>query len=286
MPKTPTPHSQFVNHANGQITHYIIDDFTDPWKRASTETILIQHGFGRHFAFWYHWIPVLARKYRVIRRDLRGHGLSSDPTSDYDYSLDTVLGEIVDLLDQEKTSRVHLLSESTGGMIGIAFAAKYPERLLSLTTCATPSHLPDSAKRGWALEFKDWPTACRELGARGFSDRMASLPGSIGQADPAYQRWWLDQADLSTGEGFARYAEFLMGLDVRPWMADVRCPVLILAPTNSRNTSLHDQEALKDMIPGSTMVTIDGRGHEIYVDKAEDCQAAFLRFLGVIASDD
>ncbi|KAL2815243.1 alpha/beta-hydrolase [Aspergillus cavernicola] len=239
----------------------------------------IQHGFGRHFAFWYHWIPVLAKEYRVIRRDLRGHGLSSDPSKDYDYSLDTVLSEIVDLLNQENISKVHLLCESTGGMIGMALAARYPERVLTLTTCATPSHLPDTAKKAWAVGHKDWPTACRELGARGFNEKMASMSGGVGQADPEYHKWWLDQMDLATGEGFARYTEFLSELDVRPLMKDIKYPTFILAPMRSGNTSLQDQEALKDMISGAKMMAIDGRGHEVYVDKAEDCQVAFLGFL-------
>ncbi|CAI7570843.1 unnamed protein product [Penicillium crustosum] len=275
MPKTSTPHSQFVHHANGQTTHYIVDDFTDPWRQSETETILIQHGFGRHFTFWYHWIPVLARKYRVIRRDLRGHGLSSDPSADYDYSLDTILSEIVDLLDQEKVAKIHLLAESTGGMIGIA----HPERVLTLTTCATPSYLPPDAKKRWGLEFEDWPTACRKLGAREFNRRMANLPGGIGQSDPVYQNWWLDQMDLSTGEGFARYAEFLSNLDVRPMMSGIKSPTLILAPTNSGNTSFKDQEALRDLIHGARLVPIAGKGHEIYVDRAAECQEAFLDFL-------
>ena len=58
--------------ANNYETHYELDDFTDPWKPA--ETIVIQHGLGRSSRFWYHWVPLLARHYRVIRRDMRGHG--------------------------------------------------------------------------------------------------------------------------------------------------------------------------------------------------------------------
>lgn len=279
--KIPTPHSQFISHSNGQKTHFIIDDFTDPWKD-DTQTVLIQHGFGRHFAFWYHWIPTLASKYRVIRRDLRGHGLSSDPTPDYDYSLDTVLGEIVDMLDQLKLRKIHFLCESTAGMIGVAFAAKHPDRLHSLTVCATPTHLPDAAKHKWSFGYKDWPTACREMGARGTCEAMTKLPGGIGQLDPDYHKWWLDQMDLSTGEGFARYADFLCHLDVRPLMKDVKCPVLILAPTNSGNTSIEDQKNFRDAIKGAKMVPIDGRAHEIYLDKAEECQKEFLSFLDSI----
>jgi pimeloyl-ACP methyl ester carboxylesterase len=101
-----------------------MNDFADPWK--PHDTILIQHGFGRHAEFWYHWIPVLARKYRVIRRDLRGHGYSSYPRSGdtYDYTVDTILDEIVDTLDKLGVEKVHFLGESTGGMLGEILAAR------------------------------------------------------------------------------------------------------------------------------------------------------------------
>jgi pimeloyl-ACP methyl ester carboxylesterase len=98
---------------------------------------------------------VLARHYRVVRRDLRGRGLSSCPGPDYDYSLDTVLGEIADTLDQLGLEKVHILGESTGGMIAVAFAGKFPDRCHSLITCATPTHLPESFQKEQAQGRKD-----------------------------------------------------------------------------------------------------------------------------------
>jgi pimeloyl-ACP methyl ester carboxylesterase len=113
-----TPPGKIIRHPNGQTTHYIEDDFTDPWL--PKETILIQHGFARHAAFWYHWVPILGRRYRIIRRDARGHGYSSAPSRDssYSYSIDTICDEIIDTLDQIKVDKVHFLGESTSGMIG------------------------------------------------------------------------------------------------------------------------------------------------------------------------
>ena len=274
-------HSQFFVHPNGQRTHVIIDDFTDPWTKP--ETILIQSGFGRHSAFWYHWVPSLARKYRVIRRDLRGHGLSSTPDRNtYDYSVDTVLGEIIDLLDQLGVQKVHFLGESTAGMIGIAFAGSYPGRCHSLTTCATPSAIPEGAKKEWALGLESWEFACRTLGSRGFCEAMTKMPGGIGQSDPDYHRWWLDQVSLNTSEGIAQYARFLGDLDISPFYPKINTktlPVLILAPTKSRNTSFEDQKRQQSLIKGSQLEKVDGKGHEIFVDKAEQCQQAFLGFL-------
>ncbi len=43
---------------NGLAIYYELDDFTDPWK--ASDTIWIQHGFGRSGRFWCHWVPALS----------------------------------------------------------------------------------------------------------------------------------------------------------------------------------------------------------------------------------
>jgi 3-oxoadipate enol-lactonase len=52
--------------------YYEDDDFTDPWSQA--ETVILHHGNAQNARFWYAWVPLLARDYRVIRVDARGFG--------------------------------------------------------------------------------------------------------------------------------------------------------------------------------------------------------------------
>lgn len=276
----PSSTRTFITHANGQKTHYIEDNFTDPWKPC--ETILIQHGFARHAAFWYHWIPVLATRYRVIRRDLRGHGHSSypSPTADYDYTLDTLLAEIVDTMDQLNLDKVHFLGESTSGMIGEALAARHPERLHSLIICSSPTYLPPPALSMFAFGQSDWPTACRELGSRGWGEALTKVPGTVSIPDPEYVKWWIDQVAISSGEGLAGYAIFLSTMDARPFLKDIKTPMLILAPANSAATKVEEQMDIHRQVASSQITVINGRGHEIYVEKPEDCQKAVFEFLG------
>jgi pimeloyl-ACP methyl ester carboxylesterase len=274
----------YVVHTNGQRTHYISDDFTDPWK--PRETILIQHGFGRHARFWYHWIPILSRKYRVIRRDLRGHGYSSFPSPEekleYQYNLDTILQELIDTLNQLDIKKVHFLGESTGGMLGEILAAKHPERLLSLTVCSTPTHLPPPALQLFAFDRKDWPTACRELGSRGWAEALCRIPGTIPISDAEYLPWYLDQIAISDGEGLAQYAEFLSTLDARPFISHIQVPMFVLAPTESVAVKVEEQKILADSIERCQIALVEGGGHEIYVTRAERCQGLFLEFLDTL----
>ena len=55
--------------------HYLVDDFTDPWR--TPETVLLLHGNAESSAAWYAWVPVLARHLRVVRPDMRGFGTST-----------------------------------------------------------------------------------------------------------------------------------------------------------------------------------------------------------------
>lgn len=271
--------SRLLTHPNAQTTHVVIDDYTDPWTQA--ETIVIQGGFARHSAFWYHWIPALARHYRVVRRDTRGHGKSSAPaeTDDYKYTLDTILEEIVDTFDQLGLEKVHFLGESTSGMIGEALAARYPQRLHSLIICSSPTHLSPAALELFAFGHKSWPEACQKLGPHGWGKRLAEVPGTLSTTNKEFEKWWLSQISISSAEGLAGYAAFLSNLDVRPFLSQISIPMLILAPSRSAATKVEEQLDIARKIPQSKLVLIHGSGHEIYSQKPEDCLRELLEFL-------
>jgi pimeloyl-ACP methyl ester carboxylesterase len=76
---------------------YELDDFRDPWRQS--DTIWIQHGFGRNLRFWQHWVPLLAGELRVLRRDMRGHGQSADPGPNHKWSAEELLLDMKAFLD-------------------------------------------------------------------------------------------------------------------------------------------------------------------------------------------
>ncbi|KAL1887616.1 hypothetical protein Sste5346_010117 [Sporothrix stenoceras] len=275
----PEGKRQYITHKNGLKTAYIQDNFTDPWTKP--ETILIQHGFCRNADHFYHWVPALARKYNVIRRDLRGHGYSDYPApgSNYDYSPSTILEEIKDTLDQLGIEKAHLMGESTSGMLFEAFAATYPDYVLSLTVCSSPTYLSVLGQQFLAFGEISWPEACRKLGSRRWAERLSGAQGTVASNDPDYVRWWIDTVAISDGEGLAGYAEFLCNLDVRPFLSAIKAPMLILAPKNSAMVTVESMEELAASVPTSRLVLIGAAGHEIYCEAAEACQEATLKFL-------
>lgn len=267
--------------ANGYTTHYELDDFTDPWKPA--DTIVIQHGLGRSSQYWYHWVPGLARNYRVIRRDLRGHGQSADPGSDYQWSLEDLLDDLKSFLDHLGLDRVHYIGESTGGILGVEFAVRWPERFRSLTLCATPAAIRPPVQKFFALGHKDWQTALQTLGSGGYARELIARGGAMGGSNSAYWEWVIKEYEKTPVHALVGYSRLVSKLDMTPKLQHVAVPTLILAPTRSAATPLSEQIMIRDSIPNAKIATIEGRGHEIYVDEPDDCIHAVRRFLASLA---
>ncbi len=140
--------------ANNCEMYYEVDDYTDPWV-TEKETVWLQHGVGRSTKFWYHWVPALARHYRVVRRDMRGHGQSADPGPNHTWSIDELITDMRAFMDALGLQQVHYVGESIGGILGVAFAVRWPERLKSLTICNSPTAIraPAETEEPHDLQF-------------------------------------------------------------------------------------------------------------------------------------
>ncbi len=63
--------------SDGLRLSYISDDYTDPWRKSDT-LVMVHAAMGSARRF-YAWVPHLARDFRVVRLELRGHGESEIP---------------------------------------------------------------------------------------------------------------------------------------------------------------------------------------------------------------
>src|SRR5690348_1525802 len=133
--------------ANQCEMFYEIDDFTDPWVK-DKETVWLQHGVGRSTKFWYHWVPALARQYRVLRRDMR------------------------EFMDAMELQQVHYLGESIGGILGIIFATRWPERFKSLTICNSPTSIRPAGTKAIGGQYGSAEKALSVGGSKGWGRVM------------------------------------------------------------------------------------------------------------------
>ena len=114
-------------NSNGVKIHY-----TD---EGQGEPVLLIHGFAADIVT--NWgVPgirkALAKEYRVIAIDNRGHGKSDKPHDAAKYGMEMV-EDAVRLLDHLKIKKAHVIGYSMGGIITLKLAATHPERLRSAT---------------------------------------------------------------------------------------------------------------------------------------------------------
>src|SRR5271165_6634972 len=86
------------------------------------------HGYGETGDMWAPLATELAGDHTVVAPDLRGMGLSARPAGGYDKK--TQGQDVASLLDALGIERADLVTHDTGNMVGYAFAAQYPERVI------------------------------------------------------------------------------------------------------------------------------------------------------------
>ena len=133
----------------------------------SSELVLLLHGWPQDRHTWSQVTPALVEAgLRVVTFDQRGYSPRARPRGRRAYRMEELVADVLALLDELGTARVHLVGHDWGGSVAWAFAERHPERLRSLTVLSTPHHHAiawamrhgDQARRSWYLAAFQLPT--------------------------------------------------------------------------------------------------------------------------------
>jgi pimeloyl-ACP methyl ester carboxylesterase len=103
-------------------------------------TVLLLHGLAGSTAWWDPVVPTLARNFRVIRVDLKGHGRSPSPRHGYETA--SHARSVAMALEELHVGRCCVVGHSTGGYVATALAEQRPDAVVALTvidTCPSPN---------------------------------------------------------------------------------------------------------------------------------------------------
>jgi pimeloyl-ACP methyl ester carboxylesterase len=98
--------------------------------------VVLLHGYGETGDMWAPLAAELAHDRTVVAPDLRGMGLSARPEGGYDKK--TQGQDIAGLLDALGIERTDLVTHDIGNMVGYAFAAQYPSRVIRFAIMDAP----------------------------------------------------------------------------------------------------------------------------------------------------
>ncbi len=117
-------------------------------------TIVLLHGILASLQTWDGWLPTLSKKYRVVRIDLPGHGLTGpDPKGEYSIERMTRLIEM--LFNKLEIKKAHLVGNSLGGWIAWEFAVRYPQHIEKLVLIDPAGFSTDDVP--WVVSFARIP---------------------------------------------------------------------------------------------------------------------------------
>ena len=118
------------------------------------EPVVMLHGNPTWSFYYRNLVLNLRNSYRTIVPDHIGCGLSDKPDdSRYAYTLERRVRDVETLLDHlDVKSDITLVVHDWGGMMGMAYAVRHPERIARLVILNTAAfHLPPSKRFPWQL---------------------------------------------------------------------------------------------------------------------------------------
>jgi 3-oxoadipate enol-lactonase len=217
---------------------------------ADAPALVLSDSLGTNFHMWDGQASALAegrgsRRLRIVRYDTRGHGRTS--VTPGPYTVRQLAHDVVELLDYLEIPRAHFCGLSLGGLTGLYLAREHPDRLLKIVVSSASARLGNTEM---------WDTRIAAVRQGG----MAALAPSIltrwftedfRARDPlAVQR--IEQQVLSTpAEGYAGCCGALRDADLRPLVADIRTPTLVVAGSFDPAVPIDDVRWLADHLPGA-----------------------------------
>lgn len=125
----PYPVQMYQFEHDGRLLRMAYMD-TQPIK-PNGQTVILFHGKNFGADYWFNTLQALSAKgYRVIAPDQVGFGKSSKPEIRYTFGL--LADNTARLLDHLKVGWVAIVGNSMGGMLGVHFALRHPQRVTAL----------------------------------------------------------------------------------------------------------------------------------------------------------
>jgi 3-oxoadipate enol-lactonase / 4-carboxymuconolactone decarboxylase len=236
--------------------------------------LLMLHSLGTSLHVWDGQVPTLVRHYRVIRPDLRGHGLSG--VTPGPYTIEGMARDCLAVLDALGIQKAHIAGLSIGGIIAQTIAAHAPDRVASLVLCDTAMAIP-----GREI-YTERAATVRAKGMEAIADAVMTrwvTPGFMHSPEAQGLRAML----LRTApEGYAAAGEAIVTADLSSSTQGLRVPALVLVGEKDEATPPASAESLRKAIAESSLEVIPNASHIPTVEQPQAVADAIHRFLSPV----
>lgn len=242
--------------------------------------IILHHTLATSRAMWRAQVSHLAKHYRVVSFDARGHGESAAP--DYPYSLEMLAEDVIGVLDGLGVKQPAIfVGISIGGMVGQALALRHPDRFRALILCSCPSRMPPE---GVAMFEKRVEMVRRD----GIESQVPMtlerwLSAAFRARDPETTQWVADMIRGTSVPGMIHCLEAIVKLDYTDQLDRIALPTLLIAGEKDPGAPVAAMEMMRDRIKGAGLEVIPDCLHQTPIEAPDEFNRivdGFLRALG------
>ncbi len=237
-----------------------IDGGTLHYTDAGTgEALVLLHGFPLDHRSWQAQADELSKTYRVICPDLRGSGGSS--VTPGPYLMETLAGDILDLLDALHIERAAFAAPSIGSYVQAAFFRMYSERVSGFALVAgntfadTPAILAGRGPLAERAEREGMQPVIDAYLPRYYAKHFYDdAPQMIEEG----RRWMSEQNPLGIAAQIRGMAERVTSSDL---LEDIRVPALVLAPSEDSWIPVAHLRGVADQLADCEFLEVTACGH-------------------------
>jgi 3-oxoadipate enol-lactonase len=251
----------------GVALNYVVEG-EGPW-------ITLAHSLASDLSLLEEQAAMLARHFKVLRIDLRGHGRSPAPPPPY--AMPALADDVQAVFGKLGITETAWVGVSLGGLIGLTHALHHPGVVTRLVVGDTTSGYPEAAHGGW----RDRIATVRDRGTAAVVDGTLArwfTPDFL-QRRPDVAKRWAGVIAATPANGFIGCCEAILGYDIAARLADIRVPTLVAVGEEDQATPPAMAQALVAGIPGAEYAPIPSAAHQSNIEQPEQFNAILEKFL-------
>lgn len=235
--------------------------------------LVLANSLGTTLDMWEPQMPALASRFRVLRHDTRGHGLSQ--VTPGPYAIEQLGRDVLGLLDRLAIARAHFCGLSMGGMIGMWLGIHAPDRIDRLVLCNTAAKI--GTPEMWnaridAVRKDGMASLAPALMSRWFTSAMLEAPTpKIAEVRAQFER--------TSPEGYVACCAAVRDMDQRSALGRIHAPTLVIAGANDGVTTPDDGRYIVERVRGARYVELPA-AHLSNIQAASAFTPALVQFLG------
>ena len=246
---------------------------------SARHTVVLSHSLGFDSSMWDRLANALCAEHRVICYDHRGHGGSEVPPGPYRIQ---DLGEDAErLLAELDAGPVVWIGHSLGGMVGQELALLHPSRVKALVIANSCAEIPEAGRAVFRERASQVKAAGMAAVADGVMERCfsATFRETHAGAVAGYRR----RVMATVPDGYAACCEALASHDSGARLAQLRCPVLVIASALDKATPPELSRSIVERVRGAALVVLPDAAHHSPIELPAVFESELRRFMRPLA---